>query len=118
MIESIVYTGPNPGPKLLVLGAVHGNEKCGTLAIKRICREFDEGRLKILRGQATFSSITNRRAYENNVRFVERNLNRYLVPMAEPDCYEAQLGNVLCPMLAACDVLLDIPCYTVGGPPF
>ena len=28
--KSISYAGPRPGPRLIVTGAVHGNETCGT----------------------------------------------------------------------------------------
>jgi len=32
-LESVRFTGLKPGPKLIVLGAVHGNEPCGPTAI-------------------------------------------------------------------------------------
>ena len=118
MIRSISFAGLEPGPKFLVLGAVHGNEKCGTKGILRMVGEIESGQLPILKGQVTFVPISNPRAYDLDQRYAERNLNRYLVPMQNPDCYEARLGNVLCPILAACDVLLDIHSYTVGGPAF
>src|ERR1700743_2723936 len=116
MIRSVTFAGLEPGPKFLVLGAVHGNEKCGTVAIRRVIEDIEAGRLPILKGQVTFVPIANPRAFDLDQRYAERNLNRYLVPMQNPDCYEAKLGNILCPMLAACDVLLDIHSYTVGGP--
>ncbi len=118
MIKTFPYKGAQAGPKFLVLGAVHGNEKCGTAGINRVMDELNSGKLKIARGQVTFVPICNPRAYERDVRYTERNLNRYLVPMEKPDCYEAELGNILCPMLAASDVVLDIHSYTIGGPPF
>ena len=118
MIKSIAYAAEQPGPSLLILGAVHGNEKCGTIAINRVIAEIDFGALKLARGKITFVPISNPRAYDEDKRFIERNLNRYLVPMEKPDCYEARLGNILCPMLESCDVLLDIHSYTVGGEPF
>ena len=118
MIRSITYTAERPGPKFLILGAIHGDEKCGTIAIRRVIEDIDSKKLFIASGQVTFVPVANPRAYELDRRFTERNLNRYLVPMEKPDSYEAQLGNILCPMLAACDVLLDIHSYTVGGPAF
>lgn len=118
LIKAITYTGLAPGPKFFVLGAIHGNEKCGTIGIERVMAEIDSGQLQITRGQVVFVPIGNPRAYAADTRYVERNLNRYLVPMLEPDCYEAKLGNVLCPMLEACDVHLSIHSYTVGGEPF
>jgi predicted deacylase len=97
---------------------VHGNEKCGTYAIFRMIDDIRSGRVKIGKGRVTFVPICNPQAYAKNVRFVERNLNRFLVPMAEPDCYEARLGNILCPVLADCDVLLDLHSYRDGTKPF
>ena len=118
MIHAVTLAATTPCPRLLILGAVHGNEKCGTAAIKRVLAEFESGALALEKGRVTFIPICNPRAYDADQRFIERNLNRYLVPMETPDCYEARLGNILCPHLASCDVLLDIHSYTVGGDPF
>lgn len=118
MIKTYTYFGLEPGKKFLVLGAVHGNEICGTEGITRVMQDLDRGALKILRGQVTFIPICNPRAYHENTRYIERNLNRFMVPMASPDTYEARIGNVLCPLLADADVVLDIHSYTVGGPAF
>ena len=118
MIKTVTYSPEQPGPKFLVMGSIHGNEKCGTTAIRRVMDEIDSGKLRIVRGQLTFVPIANPRAYDEDKRFIERNLNRYLVPMKDPDTYEARLGNILCPMLEACDVHLSIHSYTVGGDPF
>jgi len=118
MLTSTAFHAETAGPRLLVLGAVHGDEKCGTAAIKRIIPEFENGSLALLKGRVTFVPICNPRAYAENVRYIERNLNRNLLPQDVPDCYEAQLGNVLCPLLRDCDVLLDIHSYHVGGPSF
>lgn len=118
MIKATTYAGLEPGPKFLVIGAIHGNEKCGTVACERVMAEINSGVLQITHGQVTFVPIGNPRAYDMDQRFVERNLNRYLVPMDNPDCYEARLGNILCPMLENCDAHLAIHSYTVGGAPF
>jgi predicted deacylase len=118
LIKAVTYTGLEPGQKFFVLGAIHGNEKCGTMGCERVIDEIDSGKVRIMRGQVTFVPIGNPGAYDQDKRFVERNLNRYLVPMMEPNCYEAKLGNILCPMLEACDVHLSIHSYTVGGAPF
>jgi hypothetical protein len=118
MIHSVTYAAERPGTKFLVIGAIHGNEKCGTTAIRNVMADIDSGQLKINRGRVTFVPIGNPRAYELDQRQVERNLNRYMVPMDKPDCYEARLGNIICPMLEACDVHMAIHSYTVGGDPF
>ena len=118
MIRSVTYSGFEAGPRFLVLGAIHGNEICGVIAIKRIMEDIESGKIKIQRGQVTFVPIANSSAYAEGKRYIERNLNRYLIPMEKPDSYEARLGNILCPMLASCDVLLDIHSYTIGGAAF
>jgi uncharacterized protein len=118
MIKSVTFSGLESGPRLLVLGAVHGNEKCGTVGILRIIAEIETGTIGIARGQVTFVPVANPDAFSIGKRFVERNLNRYLVPTNNPTCYEAKLGNILCPLLASADVLLDIHSYTVGGEAF
>ncbi len=118
LIRSVTYAAEQPGTKLLIIAAIHGNEKCGTVGCRRVMEDIDSGRLPIIKGQVTFVPIGNPRAYDLDQRYAERNLNRYLVPMANPDCYEARLGNILCPMLEACDVHLAIHSYTVGGEPF
>ena len=118
LIKAITYAGLEPGPQFFVLGAIHGNEPCGTIGIIRVMDDIDSGKLRIRRGAVSFVPIGNPRAYAQDKRFVERNLNRYLVPITEPGCYEAKLGNLLCPMLEACDVHLSIHSYTVGGEPF
>lgn len=118
MIHVVNLCAEEPGPSLLVLGAVHGNETCGATAILRFLREVEEGRHELQRGCATLVPVSNPRAYAEGRRFTERNLNRYLVPQAKPDCYEARLGNILCPLIERCDALLDLHSYPDGGPPF
>jgi predicted deacylase len=118
MLKSVTFHAAASGPRLLVFGAVHGDEVCGTLAINRIIPEFDSGKFNLKRGRLTFVPICNPRAYEQNVRYTERNLNRNLLPQSVPDCYEAVLGNMLCPLIRDCDVLLDIHSYHVGGAAF
>ncbi|MDB5888371.1 MAG: succinylglutamate desuccinylase [Rhodocyclales bacterium] len=112
------FAGLQPGPKLLVLGAVHGNETCGARGIERIVAEFDIGDLILARGRVTFVPITNPLAYKLQQRMGDRNLNRNLRPTDEPLDYEDRIANVLCPLLAANDVLLDLHSFHTPGEPF
>ena len=89
-----------PGPRLIVTGAVHGNEVCGSQAIERVAREFDSGALELQRGSLTLLPVTNPLAYERGQRNGDRNLNRNLYPNAEPQDYEDRIANLLCPLLA------------------
>jgi predicted deacylase len=80
--------------------------------------DLDTGRFRIARGRLMLIPICNPRAHEEDKRYIERNLNRYLVPMETPDSYEAGLANILCRYFVACDALLDLHSYTIGGAPF
>jgi len=112
------FTGLSPGPKLIVLGAVHGNEVCGTRGIERVLAELDAGRLAITRGQATFVPIVNPLAYQKGQRQGDRNLNRNLGLTDTPRDFEDRVANALCPLLAAHDVLLDLHSFHTPGQPF
>lgn len=116
--KSIDYTALAPGPRLIVTGAVHGNETCGTHAIERVMQEFDAGLLQLARGAVTFVPVTNPLAYRLGQRGGERNLNRNLFPNDAPQDFEDRVANWLCPLLARHDVLLDLHSFTAGGEPF
>jgi predicted deacylase len=116
--ESIQFTTTATGPRLIVTGAVHGNETCGTVAIRRVLREIEEGRLTLAAGQVTFVPVTNPLAYERRQRQGDRNLNRKLAPTDDPREFEDHVANWLCPLLARHDVLLDLHSFHTPGEPF
>jgi len=107
-----------PGPRLIVLGAVHGNEICGTRAIERVLAQIDSGALRLSRGTVTFVPVTNPLAYQTRQRAADRNLNRNLRPNAQPQSYEDRIANLLCPLLAQHHVLLDLHSFHACGEPF
>jgi len=107
-----------PGPRLLVLGAVHGNETCGTTAIHRLLAALDTGDLTIERGVLTLVPVTNPVAFANRRREGDRNLNRDLRPTPMPRDAEDRIANRLCPLLADHDVLLDLHSFHSPGEPF
>ncbi|TWT09603.1 succinylglutamate desuccinylase/aspartoacylase family protein [Reyranella sp. CPCC 100927] len=117
-VEIVRFAGLEPGPKLLVLGAVHGNETCGTEAIRTTIADCRDGRLAVQRGHVTFVPIANRKAYDQGTREGDRNLNRDLHEYIPPQCYEDRVANVLCPLLREHDVLLDIHSFSGTGEPF
>ncbi len=117
-LQAHTYRGLEPGPRLIVTGAVHGNETCGTRAIERMLGELSRGELEIVRGTATFVPVCNPLAYAKGQRVGERNLNRRLKPTDAPAGYEDHVANVLCPLLAAHDVLLDLHSFRSAGKAF
>lgn len=116
--KSINYTGLASGPSVIIMGAVHGNETCGTKAIGRVMEELDSGALKIAGGSVTFVPIVNPLAYALNRRSGDRNLNRNLFPNDDPQDFEDQVANWLCPLLARHEVLLDLHSFNAQSQPF
>ena len=116
--KSIRYQGPRPGTRLIVLGAVHGNETCGTRAIERVTRELDGGLWRLGAGTLTLVPVANPMAYAHHRRAGDRNLNRKLAPTEAPREYEDHVANWLCPLLAEHEVLLDLHSFQSPGTPF
>jgi predicted deacylase len=116
--KSISYASPQPGTRLVVLGAVHGDEVCGTRAIERVVAELDAGTLTLVKGRVTFVPVTNPLAYAQKRRAGDRNLNRKLQPTTAPREYEDHVANWLCPLLADHEILLDLHSFRAPGVPF
>jgi predicted deacylase len=110
--------GLQPGPRLIVTGAVHGNETAGTHGIRRVLDEIDHGEIEIRRGVVTFVPVCNPLAYNHQRRMGERNLNRRLQPTATPQDNEDRIAGVLCKWLAEHEVLLDLHSFRSPGQPF
>ncbi|MDQ2778775.1 MAG: succinylglutamate desuccinylase/aspartoacylase family protein [Pseudomonadota bacterium] len=107
-----------PGPRLIVTGAVHGNETAGTRGIERVISEIERGEIAIARGCVTFVPICNPLAYARGHRMGDRNLNRRLQATATPQDNEDRIANVLCGWLAEHEVLLDLHSFRSPGRPF
>ncbi len=116
--HSVSFTGMHPGVRLIVLGAVHGNEICGTQAIQRVIAEIHSGKIQINAGSVTLVPVTNPLAYARQQRMGDRNLNRNLYPQPAPNDFEDHVANWLCPLLAQHDVLLDLHSFHTAGEPF
>ncbi|MCW5609634.1 MAG: succinylglutamate desuccinylase/aspartoacylase family protein [Rubrivivax sp.] len=112
------FTGLAPGPRLVVTGAVHGNETAGTRGIERVLAEIERGEIDIVRGTVSFVPVCNPLAHANGRRMGDRNLNRRLQPTATPQDNEDRIANLLCPLLAEHDVLLDLHSFRSPGRPF
>jgi predicted deacylase len=117
--KSVNYTGLDAGPRIIIMGATHGNEVCGSMAIRRVMEELDSGKLRIVAGSVTFVPVVNPLAYAKNTRSGDRNLNRNLFPKPQPQDFEDHVSNWLCPLLAQHDVLLDLHSFNAKtGEPF
>lgn len=112
------FESVEPGPRLIVLGGVHGDETCGTVGIERVLAELDGGALRLARGRLTLVPVANPLACALGRREGERNLNRSFRPSAAPADHEARLTNLLCPLLDRHDALLDLHSFQSAGEAF
>lgn len=112
------FASRHPGPRLIVLGGVHGDELCGTQGIQRMVKDLDQGAVSLQCGQLTLVPVANPLARQQLQRAGERNLNRSFRPVDAPVDYEAGITNLLCPLLAAHDVLLDLHSFQSAGDAF
>lgn len=117
-VQTHHYDSGHAGPHLLITGGIHGNEVCGPKAIEWFMQAFDHDLIKITSGRVTVIPICNPKAYAENTRQYERNLNRYFYPKTDAHYYEDYLQNALAPYFDAADILLDLHSYNAGGDPF
>lgn len=112
--DILQFQGEENGPTSLILVGVHGNEHCGIKAMKEILPtlEIDKG--------TVFIGIGNPKAVEQNIRFVEANLNRMF---KDDDClndlekksYEYERAQFLKSYMDKSEVLLDIHASATPG---
>lgn len=108
MYENIIELhGKKDGPSSMILVGVHGDERCGIEAIGKILPS-----LKIQRGRVLIG-YGNPKAVEQNVRFVESNLNRLFRPDSElsseqKSSYEYSRVQFLKKYFNQADVLFDV----------
>ena len=69
------FRGVLPGPTLIILGGIHGNEPAGVLAAERVISRLQHRR-PALRGEVVFLR-GNTRALKQRVRYVDADLNRH-----------------------------------------
>lgn len=114
------FDSGKPGKEILLLGAIHGYETCGTEAIEAFMSKLNNGETLLNEGRVTCVPVCNPEAYKQGKEFIDRNLNRMMRRRDPEDInfYEDELANFLCPYMERADVLLDIHSYTTKGGPF
>ena len=108
MFDVYKFKSNKLGPHILILGAVHGNEIAGTLAGESIALDFEIGNLKLIKGSVTFIPLVNKKAQEQDTRFVDENLNRVIIYHPNPTTHEQKIANNLLQHIEKADVLLDL----------
>lgn len=117
-IEVRQFHSLRPGPRLLVMGGVHGNETAGPAAIRQVLAEFDAGLRRLARGVLSFVPVANPVAWALGQREGDRNLNRDFRPVISPESAEDRIATRLAPLLAQHDVLVDLHTFSAPGEAF
>lgn len=69
------FEGDPVGPTVIIFGSIHGNEQSGVKALKRVAETLKDRDAEIL--GRIFLVAGNTRAINQNVRFIESDLNRH-----------------------------------------
>jgi len=113
----------SPGPHMVILGGVHGDEKTGIEVVKNLHTLFASGEEVLCRGKLTLI-LGNEEAIRTSQRVTgpERNLNRMFTRghLDGPALgfYESLRAKQLFLFLSSADISLDIHSTSVPGPSF
>lgn len=118
MVTVYHFDSKNAGKKLIVLGAIHGDETCGQHAITRIIDKIEKDEIQIQCGSVTFIPICNEKAYQQHKRYCDKNLNRVFTFHENPTCYEEMVANDLITHIKKADYLVDLHSMHTNGIPF
>jgi predicted deacylase len=110
-----------PGPHLLILGGVHGNELSGIVVVRELLARFERSPGDLVAGTLTLA-FGNPAAIARGTRgsAPHRDLNRSFLPerMADRSVYEHRRAAELAPRIDAADILLDMHATNKPSEPF
>jgi len=118
MLDARQFNTLHSGPHLLLLGGMHGDEPCGTVALERLSQEIAAGQVPLLKGRLTIIPRCNPFALQANSRYVDENLNRIIGRHNNPHNPERRLATALCDYIEAADIMLDLHAVTASSQPF
>jgi succinylglutamate desuccinylase len=101
----IKKVGKNPGKTVGVFTGIHGNEKVGVLTLDKIIKEIE------IESGVVYFVYANPPAIEQNIRVVNKNMNRLFSRSNTGDTYEDARVQELMDIMDECDALLDIHSY-------
>lgn len=126
------YEGKRPGPTMVIVGGIHGNEPAGVAAVAQVLHELRRHSLP-LRGRL-LGLAGNLRALAQNVRYFDRDLNRrwyadHLARLREQpreqdspeDTEQRELLTIFDRLDETFDhplVVMDLHSFSAEGPPF
>lgn len=118
MLKNYCFEWKEKGIDVLVLGAIHGDEICGSQASQQIIKKIQNWQLEVQKGSVTFIPIVNQKAYNQWVRYIDQNLNRVIKKHKNPNTYEQKLADELTDYIENADCVLDIHSMPSNGTEF
>ncbi|PRP93835.1 aspartoacylase [Enhygromyxa salina] len=126
------HEGVAPGPTLVIIGGIHGNEPSGVIALQRVLHELRRRRIPV---QGRLLGLAgNMRALAHNARFMTRDLNRGWFPDhlarlrdqahsedSPEDVEQRELLKIFDRLDETFDhplVVMDLHSFSAEGPPF
>lgn len=106
MVDGVTHIkGVIGGPKVCIMGALHGNEKVGGIVVENLKKELDG--IDIF-GEV-YLVIGNPLALEKGVRFIDEDMNRLFVDGGDfGDSVEGKRAGEIAQILKNVDYLLDL----------
>ncbi len=104
-MKTIKFESKNEGPNIAIIVGVHGNEVCGVEAYNELTEDFS-----VKKGSVTFI-LANEEAVNNNVRFVDKDLNRSFSSTLMY-CKEELIAKEIEEILFNVDAMLDVHAST------
>ena len=109
------------GPRLMILGGVHGNEMTGISVVKELLCSFSSEERKLINGSLILA-LGNLRAIEKRTRgsVPHADMNRVFIKekLVDPANYEEFRASELAPFMASSDILIDIHSTNKPSRPF
>ncbi len=116
MIEAKTFESGTAGPRVLLLGGVHGDETPGPLGLESLAADLAAGKLKLFKGAVTVAARVNAAALERKKHFLDENLNR-IMGQSSPT-REGALAAELGALIDAHDAVLDLHATQAPSRPF
>lgn len=105
-------------PTMMAFGAIHWNEHSWTEAINEFISNVKSWDINIISGRVILVSVWNELARDNNVRFVEENMNRIFLDTNTSDTQESIRARELMSLFEEADYLLDLHSTSGESIPF
>ncbi len=110
------FDSGKPGKNILILGSIHGDEPCGSLAIEKLREGIVSWKIQLLEWKITCIPYANLVAYQQQKRQITENLNRIFWSNRSGDIYDIA-RNIEKEILES-DFILDLHSFSSWVDPF